>query len=136
MSAKPVFPSICQIYQGWPPGGKTGTNIPCRLVPMTWLWHGRPYVGAVNSPTHWIDLECGHTNLPGALRQSLDDDPRGYVFDGSLAEVFGFCECNSPCYYVSLFKETRYLDTPDEYVRVYVMKVVDEAWGLEDPPCS
>jgi len=108
--------------------------IDCRLVPMTWLWHGRPHVGGFVGQTHWMDYDISLTSITGGLRFPTSGSLLGYVLVEDQTPVIAICTASeNPEYFLALFSEVRYADTPNAYHRTYLRKCPVPIDGIESP---
>jgi len=133
--AIPDMPSSFHLWEGWPDPVYGAGPFPGRLVPMVWLWHGRPHVGAYASITHWLDCDIGDLNIIPAYKHSAGTTSAGYVWNSAAATVVSMCVAGRPEYFIVSAYEVRYADTPSQYTRLYLHSV--GASSIPEPnPCG
>jgi hypothetical protein len=127
----PSMPSVCSVWR-LAAGTRTqiAAGVACRLVPVH--WGGRPrFSGTPFTWTHWVDLPADQDVRGGCrLTQPLSAT---YTYSTSLADCIKISSAAPRCFYMAMWVERRYLDTPDEYTRAYV--TWDDVNTLMSSPC-
>jgi hypothetical protein len=121
-----AFPSRCDIrdpmdYSTDTPGAVVHADIPCRLVPTSRIPVYGPLLGEV-AADYWIDLPST-TSIVDPLSK-VTSVAGGAVsiqpaLEAAVAQVIE-CPPSSGDFFLVLWVERRYRDTPAEYLRAYL----------------
>jgi len=129
----PEMPSLCDIWRPASAPVRAYADLACRVVPCLRVIGGPVSAVAYSSATHWIDLPASTYVSPGYSQVYSSSTSIVYVWDWHTADFVAIPVLPpGQRFFLALGVETRYLDTPNEYVRVWA-HWVQAVSGFADP---
>jgi len=127
------MPTFCDVWRPALTPVRAYADLACRVVPDLRVIGGPVSAVAYASISHWVDLPASTYVVPGYSNSYSGPTSITYVWDWRTADFIAVPSLPSgQRFFLVLGVETRYLDTPEEYVRAWC-HWVQSVPGFADP---